>query len=69
VSIKNFIIKRGLKVDNYSDKFKGLLRNTLKKEKDVRIGYKKSKRHRTATTTYPCSLPGLGGSAGAGRAA
>lgn len=31
--------------------------------------WKKSKRHRTATTAYPCSLPDLGDSAGAGRAA
>lgn len=30
---------------------------------------KKKKRHRTATTAYPCSLPDLGDSAGAGRAA
>lgn len=32
------------------------------------IGQKK-RRHRTATTAYPCSLPDLGDSAGAGRAA
>ena len=29
----------------------------------------KKKRHRTATTAYPCFLPDLGDSAGAGRAA
>lgn len=30
---------------------------------------KKKERHRTATTAYPCFLPDLGDSAGAGRAA
>jgi hypothetical protein len=29
---------------------------------------KKANQHRTATTTYPCSFPDLGDSAGAGRA-
>ena len=31
--------------------------------------HKKKRRHRTATTAYPCFLPDLGDSAGAGRAA
>jgi hypothetical protein len=31
--------------------------------------FKKKKRHRTATTAYPCFLPDLGDLAGAGRAA
>ncbi len=30
-------------------------------------GIKNGNRYRTATTAYPCSLPGLGDSAGAGR--
>jgi hypothetical protein len=30
---------------------------------------KKKRRHRTATTAYPCFLPDLGDSAGAGRVA
>lgn len=31
--------------------------------------WQKKERHRTATTAYPCFLPDLGDSAGAGRAA
>jgi len=39
------------------------MKNNLKKEKQKRVSYF----HRTATTTYPCFVPNLGDSAGAGR--
>lgn len=41
----------------------------MKRKKACVVQEEKSKRHRTATTAYPCFLPDLGDSAGAGRAA
>jgi hypothetical protein len=40
-----------------------LLYAIFREEKEKKAGLL----HRTATTTYPCCLPALGGSAGAGR--